>query len=183
MDVVETVMRLFAVGGADAYFGESVSQAAHALQSAHLAEQAGADDALVVAALLHDVGHLLHGLSEDVAERGIDGRHEQGGADWLARHFGPAVSEPVRLHVAAKRYLCAVEPLYFAGLSPASRRSLDLQGGPFDADGVRAFEAGQHFRDAVRLRRWDDEAKVPGLAVPGLDHYRARLAAAARREG
>jgi gamma-butyrobetaine dioxygenase len=181
MDVVELVVRLFAVGGEAAYFGEAVSQTAHALQSAHLAERAGAEDTLVAAALLHDVGHLLHGLPEDVAERGIDGRHEQGGADWLARHFGPAVSEPVRLHVAAKRYLCAVEPAYLTGLSPASRRSLALQGGPFDAAGVRAFEAEPYFRDAVRLRRWDDEAKVSGLAVPGLDHYRGRLAAAARR--
>jgi gamma-butyrobetaine dioxygenase len=183
MDVVELVVRLFAVGGEDAYFGEAVSQTAHALQSAHLAERAEAEEALVVAALLHDVGHLLHGLPEDVAERGIDGRHEQGGADWLARHFGPAVSEPVRLHVAAKRYLCAVEPAYFAGLSPASRRSLELQGGPFDAAGVRTFEAEPYFRDAVRLRRWDDEAKVPGLPVPGLEHYRGRLAAASRRGG
>ena len=182
MDVVDIVLRLFAVGGEQAYFGEAVSQTAHALQSAHLAERAGADDALVVAALLHDVGHLLHGLPEDVAERGIDGRHEEGGADWLARHFGPAVSEPVRLHVAAKRYLCAVEPSYLAGLSPASRRSLELQGGPFDAEAVRSFVAGPFFRDAVRLRRWDDEAKVPGLEVPGLDHYRGRLARAARRE-
>jgi gamma-butyrobetaine dioxygenase len=181
MDVVDVVVRLFAVGGEAAYFGEAVSQAAHALQAAHLAEQAGADDALVAAALLHDVGHLLHGLPEDLAERGIDGRHEQGGADWLARHFGPAVSEPVRLHVAAKRYLCTVEPDYLAGLSPASRRSLELQGGPFDAAGVRSFEAEPYFRDAVRLRRWDDEAKVPGLAVPGLDRYRGRLAAVARR--
>jgi gamma-butyrobetaine dioxygenase len=182
MDVVETVFRLFAIGGEVAYFGEAVSQTAHALQSAHLAERAGADDALVVAALLHDVGHLLHGLPEDVAERGIDGRHEQGGADWLARYFGPAVSEPVRRHVAAKRYLCAVEPAYLAGLSPASRRSLDLQGGPFDAEAVGAFEGELFFRDAVRLRRWDDQAKVVGLAVPGLDHYRGRLAAVARRQ-
>ena len=182
MDVVETVVRLFAVGGADAYFGEAVSQAAHALQSAHLADGAGASDALVIAALLHDVGHLLHGLPEDVAERGIDGRHEQGGAAWLARHFGPAVSDPVRLHVAAKRYLCAVKPAYLAGLSPASRRSLELQGGPFDANGSRTFEAESYFRDAIRLRRWDDAAKVPGLTVPGLDHYRERLAAMALRQ-
>jgi gamma-butyrobetaine dioxygenase len=181
MNVVDTVLRLFAVGGEQAYFGEAVSQTAHALQSAHLAERAGADDSLVVAALLHDVGHLLHGLPEDAAERGIDGWHEERGADWLALHFGPAVSESVRLHVAAKRYLCAVEPAYLASLSPASRRSLELQGGPFDVDAVRTFEAHPFSSEAVRLRRWDDEAKVPGLAVPALDHYRARLAAAARR--
>jgi gamma-butyrobetaine dioxygenase len=182
MNVVAIVFRLFAEGGEAAYFGESVSQAAHALQTAHLAESAQAEDALVVAALLHDIGHLLHGLPEDVAEQGIEGRHEQGGADWLARHFNPAVSEPVRLHVAAKRYLCAVDPAYLAGLSPASRRSLQLQGGAFNPEGVRAFEAEPYFRDAVRLRQWDDAAKVPELVVPGLEHYRERLTAAASRK-
>jgi gamma-butyrobetaine dioxygenase len=183
MDIVDTVARLFAIGGAGAYFGEAVSQAEHALQAAHLAERSAAADTLVIAALLHDVGHLLHGLPEEIAERGIDGRHEQGGASWLAVHFGPTISEPVRLHVAAKRYLCAIEPAYLAELSPASRQSLRLQGGPFDAESLRAFEAEPYSRDAVRLRRWDDEAKVPGLAVPELEHYRDRIGELARRNG
>jgi gamma-butyrobetaine dioxygenase len=178
MNVADVITRLFEKGGNAAYFGEAVSQTEHALQTAHLAEGEGAPDTLVVAALVHDIGHLLHGLPETIAERGIDGRHEAGGSDWLARHFGQAVSDPVRLHVAAKRYLCAVDPEYLALLSPASQKSLELQGGPFDAAGARAFEAEPHYRDAVRLRRWDDRAKIPGLTVPPLAHYAPRIAAA-----
>lgn len=177
MQIVERILDLFATRGAAAYHGEAVSQEEHALQSADLAASEGAPDALVVAALLHDVGHLLDGQDEDLAHRGVDGRHEEAGCAWLGRYFGPEVTEPIRLHVAAKRYLCAVEPSYRDGLSPASELSLQLQGGPMDADEVAAFEANPHFQDAVRLRHWDDAAKVPGLAVPGPSHYRDRLEA------
>jgi len=176
MDVLNSIAQLFEHQGRAAYFGESVSEAEHALQSAHLAEQEGADDALVAAALLHDVGHLLHGLGEDVADRGLDARHEEVGHTWLARWFGPAVAEPVRLHVAAKRYLCATDPAYLGELSPASRRSLELQGGPFTPAEVEEFQRNPHHAAAVRLRHWDDAAKIPDLAVPPLEHYRPRLA-------
>jgi gamma-butyrobetaine dioxygenase len=177
MNVIDQLFHLFAVAGQGAYFGEAVTETEHALQTAHLARTSGAPDELITAALLHDVGHLLHGLGEDVAERGIDARHERGGADWLARHFTPAVVDPVRLHVEAKRYLCAIDPAYLAGLSPASTRSLHLQGGPHTEEEVRAFEREPFFADAVALRRWDDGAKVPGLAVPGLEEYRCCLRA------
>src|SRR5262245_37409079 len=110
MSVVDRILQLFVEKGRGAYFGEAVTETEHALQSAHLAEAAGVGSELIAAALLHDIGHLLHGLAEDIAERGIDGRHEEGGATWLARHFGQPVADPVRLHVAAKRYLCAVDP-------------------------------------------------------------------------
>lgn len=176
MDVVNQIAGLFEHQGRAEYFGEAVSEAEHALQSAYLADREGADDALVVAALLHDVGHLLHGLGEDVADRGVDGRHEDVGHAWLSRWFGPAVAEPVRLHVAAKRYLCATDPGYLGQLSPASQRSLDLQGGPFTPSEVQSFEHNPYHKDAVRLRHWDDAAKVPGLGVPPLDTYRPRLA-------
>ena len=177
MHRVEEILRLFQARGQDAYLGEPVSQAEHALQAARLAAIDGVPDALVVAALLHDVGHLLHDQGDDAADRGIDARHERSGGSWLARNFGPEVAEPARLHVDAKRYLCAVEPSYLDGLSPASKQSLALQGGPMSPDEVRRFEANPHHRDAVRLRRWDDEAKVPGLDVPGLESYLGRLAA------
>jgi gamma-butyrobetaine dioxygenase len=177
MSVIDLIFSLFRAKGTGAYFGEAVTETEHALQSAHLAEQSGAAPALVAAALLHDVGHLLHGLPENVAEHGIDGRHEEGGAAWLARHFAAATVDPVRLHVAAKRYLCAVEPGYHAGLSGASQRSLRLQGGPMTPAEVRRFEQEPWFRAAVAVRRWDDGAKVPGLVVPGLDHYRPCLEA------
>jgi phosphonate degradation associated HDIG domain protein len=182
MNVIDHLFTLFREKGNGAYFGEAVTETEHALQCAHLAEQSGAAPALIAAALLHDVGHLLHGLPEDVAERGIDGRHEEGGAAWLKRSFGPAVVDPVRLHVAAKRYLCAVEPDYHAGLSEASQRNLRLQGGPMSAEEVCRFEQERWFRSAVAVRRWDDAAKVPGLVVPGLDHYRPCLEAAVESE-
>src|SRR5437879_3127026 len=131
MNVIDRIVSLFLEKGQGAYFGEAVTETEHALQTAHQAEASGASNELIAAALLHDVGHLLQGLPEDLAEKGIDGRHEQGGAAWLRRYFGPAVAGPVRLHVAAKRYLCAVDPAYAARLSSASWLSLGLQGGPF----------------------------------------------------
>jgi gamma-butyrobetaine dioxygenase len=180
MNFVDEILALFASRGAAQYHGEMVSQEAHALQAAHLAERDGARSELIVAALLHDVGHLLDGQGEDLAERGIDGQHEAAGCAWLAEHLGPEVTEPIRLHVAAKRYLCAVDPAYLRGLSPASRLSLALQGGAMTTGEVTEFEGNLYFRDAVRLRHWDDAAKVADLAVPGLLHYRERLAAVAR---
>jgi len=181
MSIADEIIRLFEARGREAYFGEPVSQAEHALQAAYQAEREGSTDAMVVAALLHDVGHLVHHLPEDIAEQGSDGRHEDAGAAWLVSSFGPDVTEPIRLHVAAKRYLCAVDPSYRAGLSPASIRSLELQGGEFSDDEAGRFESIPHHRDAVRLRRWDDLAKIPGLVVPGIGHYRGRIAAASRR--
>lgn len=180
MTIVDQILTLFDSRGDEAYLGEPVSQTEHALQAAWHAEREGAPDRLVVAALLHDCGHLLHGLSEGIADEGLDGRHEAAGQAWLGRHFGPEVTEPVRLHVAAKRYLCAVEPEYGQRLSPASLRSLELQGGPMSEGEVRQFEQNPHCEGAVQLRRWDDLAKIPGLAVPGLEHYRTRLEAAVR---
>ena len=164
MSVVDRMLRLLAEKGHGAYFGEAVTETEHALQSAHLAETSGAANELIAAALLHDIGHLLHGLGEDIAERGIDGGHEEGGAAWLASYFGPVVIDPVRLHVAAKRYLCAVDLEYRLALSAASQRSLDLQGGPFSVEEARRFECEPFWEAAVALRRWDDAAKEPGLS-------------------
>lgn len=180
MSVIDQLFDLFREKGSGAYFGEDVTETAHALQAARLAEEAGEPDDVVVAALLHDVGHLLHGMSEDIAHQGIDGRHEDAGAVWLKKHFGPEVIDPVRLHVAAKRYLCAVEPGYQTDLSPSSLLSLKLQGGPFSPEEIRHFEAEPFYKSAVTVRRFDDEAKVPGLAVPDLEHYRPRIEAVLR---
>jgi len=171
MDIVQTIADLFEKRGDSLYGGEAVTQQEHALQAALLAEQAGADDQLVAAALLHDIGHLLHDLPEDAPDEGIDDRHEELGHRWLAKHFGPVVTEPVRLHVAAKRYLCSIESDYWAALSPTSVQSLELQGGPFSAEQRLEFESSLHFPDAIKLRRWDDEAKVVGLQTPTVEHY------------
>jgi gamma-butyrobetaine dioxygenase len=181
MTPIDTIMQAFAAGGSAAYFGEEVSQLEHALQTAHLAENLGADNDLVVAALLHDLGHLLSGLPESAAEDGVDDRHEEAAAAWLERYFPPTVTMPVRMHVVAKRYLCAVDPVYRAQLSPASERSLQLQGGPFDASAAKEFEQHAFAQQAVALRRWDDAAKIVGRAVPDLEHYRPHLQRALAR--
>jgi phosphonate degradation associated HDIG domain protein len=174
MDCVEQIYELFSTRGDAEYFGEPVSQKEHALQVAHFAVQDGASETLVVAALLHDIGHLLAG-TEDMAENSIDGRHEDAGFVWLKNHFGPEVTEPVRLHVSAKRYLCHAEPSYLETLSPASLLSLKLQGGALDESAAHSFERQPYAKDAVRLRRWDDQGKIRGLEVPGLESYRAMI--------
>jgi phosphonate degradation associated HDIG domain protein len=171
-DPTETLLAYFERRGADAYSSEAVTQEAHALQCAALAEAAGAKEALVVAALLHDVGHLIHNAGESLAARGIDAQHEQIAAVHLTRWFGPAVVEPVRLHVPAKRYLCATDAAYHAALSPASQRSLAVQGGAFDAEEAERFAALPFAQDAVALRRWDDLAKTPGAPTRSLTEYR-----------
>jgi predicted HD phosphohydrolase len=150
------------------------------LQSASAAERDGAPATLVAAAVLHDFGHMVHDLDPDCAADGVDSLHEDVGSRYLERHFPPAVTEPIRLHVASKRYLCAVDPAYLDELSDASRRSLALQGGPFSPGEAEEFRRGAHADDAVRLRRYDDLAKVPGLATPPLEHYRAVLEAVMR---
>ncbi len=175
MTVVDEICHLFAVKGHAAYVGEPVSQLEHALQAAYHAEQSCADDALIVAALLHDIGHLITKRDEDAADHGIDTRHEQLGQAWLNRYCGPEVTEPVRLHVSAKRYLCATDQEYLGQLSPASVQSLELQGGPFDAAEIAEFQRNPWYRQAVDLRRWDDLAKVPGMDVPPLKYYRGRM--------
>jgi gamma-butyrobetaine dioxygenase len=172
--VIEEIEALFARYGGESY-GEGVTQLEHALQTAALAAAEGAEDSLVVAALLHDIGHFLQPTDDSYGYH----KHDRSGGDWLARRFGPAVSEPVRLHVAAKRYLCAAEADYFGRLSAASVHSLGKQGGPMSAPEVAAFAALPHAGAAVRLRRWDDGGKVDGLHVPNLASYRARIAALA----
>lgn len=173
--LVEQILQLFHQRGDSAYLGEEVSQTEHALQSAWAAEKAGADSFLIAAALLHDIGHLLHHLPENCADQGIDDRHEELGYRWLEKHFPPQVSEPVRLHVAAKRYLCATQQDYRNRLSPASLQSLLLQGGPMSPEEVNAFSRLEHGQSAVSLRHWDDEAKIKNLNTPDLEYFRKHL--------
>lgn len=154
---LEDLDRLYATQGKLNY-GEGVTQIDHALQCAALAEADGAAPSLVVAALLHDVGHLFE-AEADVASFEVDDRHQSTGADSLRGLFGEAVCGPIALHVAAKRYLCRVEAGYHAALSLASQSSLKLQGGPFDAAQAAAFERLPHWREAVTLRRYDDSGK------------------------
>ncbi len=180
-DVIGEIFQTFHDHGTGAYLGEPVSLAEHMLQSALAAEQDGASATLVAAALLHDYGHLLHDLPEDCAEHGIDSRHEDLGHEFLSRHFPAAVVEPIRMHVAAKRYLCAIEPSYSLELSPASLLSLELQGGPFSPAEVAAFEANPYHEDAVRLRRYDDVGKAAGAKTRELEYYRPVLESVVNR--
>lgn len=167
--------------GESQYGKEAVSQLAHALQCAHLAEQAGETPATIVASLLHDVGHLIAAEREarDEPADGRDDLHQFIALPFLRGLFPDAVLEPIRLHVDAKRYLCQAEPAYWASLSPASRHSLELQGGIFSLGEAAAFLAQPFAQEAVRLRRYDDLAKTAGLAVPGLAHYHHYLTQAA----
>lgn len=172
LSTVDEVFELLEGGGGTAYFGEPVSVLEHSLQAAFFVERAGGDGALIAAALLHDLGHLLHGEGEGAAARGLDTRHEDLAATALEQHLPAAALDPVRLHVAAKRFLCSAEPEYLAALSLASAESLALQGGPMSAAESEAFLALPHAQAALALRRADDAAKVQGLAVPQLDAYR-----------
>jgi phosphonate degradation associated HDIG domain protein len=173
---------LFAERGGGEYHGEAVSQLEHALQSAWMAERDGHPPAVIAAALLHDVGHFLHGHGEDYLDKNINDKHEDLGARFLARGFGPEVTEPIRLHVPAKRYLAAARPGYRDLLSPASAKSLELQGGQMAPDELRAFEREPHFAAAAAVREYDDRAKVVGLETPPYEHFRAYLAAVLRAE-
>ncbi|MDA0702069.1 MAG: HD domain-containing protein [Proteobacteria bacterium] len=174
-EIADRLLALIEARGGGWYGLERINEAAHSLQCAALAERHGAPTALIAAALLHDIGHLLDGAAEDDADRGCDDRHEEIGADYLAQWFGPEVTEPVRLHVAAKRYLCATASGYAARLSEASTRSLALQGGPLGTSEIAALERNAGLADAVRLRQWDEDAKVVGMPTPPLDHFRATL--------
>jgi gamma-butyrobetaine dioxygenase len=174
---VQLIADLFASEGADEYLGEAVTQASHMLQSAAAAERDGVGDSLVAAALLHDVGHFTGTVTGHQLMSGTDNRHSDVGAQWLTQWFGPDVTEPVRLHVAAKRYLCAVEPSYAATLSPASVYTLGVQGGPMSAQDAGRFAASPYADAACQLRRWDDAAKDPSAWHPDFEHYRPLLAA------
>jgi predicted HD phosphohydrolase len=143
----------------------------HMLQAAQLAEQAGADDRVVAAALLHDIGHYCSEFPADAQDQGIDNRHNEAGAAVLAPFFPALVIDCVRHHVPAKRYLCASDPGYFARLSPASVLTLKLQGGPMSAAEVAAFRRSPNLEDILRVRIWDDEAKVAGRKTPSFAHY------------
>ena len=175
--VIDRILELFADRGAREYMGEAVSMSQHMEQSAACAAADGAPESLVIAALLHDIGHFIGEHPIEALENGIDNRHEEIAADYLREYFPPEVTEPIRLHVAAKRYLCATDAGYLARLSPASVDSLGVQGGPMNAAEVKSFEANPYHRDAVRLRLYDDDGKVAGLVIKPVFEYRPALEA------
>jgi phosphonate degradation associated HDIG domain protein len=179
-DAADELALIYAHRGSGAYFGEAVTMTEHGLQAAYFAEQHGAPETLVLASLLHDVGHLIEPTPDKLADWKQDARHELSGSRWLAARFGPEVSEPVRLHVPAKRYLCTTDPAYFRQLSAASVTTLALQGGPMSQVEARSFEAERYWREAVLLRQFDDQGKISGLNTPPFEHYRALIERCAR---
>ena len=167
-NIVPFLAEIFVRRGAEEYLGEPLTIAQHMLQCAACAVDDGEPDELVAAALLHDIGHFTNEFPDDAADRNLDSRHEEAGARVLKRFFPQVIHDCVRHHVAAKRYLCATDPEYLAKLSPASVHSLNLQGGPMNAEEV-------HLDGILKVRIWDYIGKDPDRAVPGFDHYRPML--------
>jgi phosphonate degradation associated HDIG domain protein len=182
MSIADDVFSIFQRRGSGAYFGERVSMTEHALQAAYFAREESAPPTLIVAALLHDIGHLVEDVPDDLGDWTADARHEEVGARWLARRMQADVAGPVRLHVPAKRYLCATDTNYVAMLSHASLVTLKLQGGPMPRNELLQFETQRYSKDAIRLRRWDDQGKVSGLKTPGLSEYRELIQELALRD-
>lgn len=165
------ILHLYRLKGHILYSGEAVSQLNHALQCATLAEAAQASPQLIVACLLHDIGHLLNHEDDTPAHRRVDDRHEYRAIPYLRSLFSVSVTEPIRLHVLAKRYLCAIDADYWDSLSSASKQSLELQGGVFSTAEVEEFIVQPYALQAIELRRWDDRAKIPNLVTPDFNHF------------
>lgn len=176
MNPVEETLQLLAGSASEAYYGEAVTQLEHALQTAQLARAAHADDETILAALLHDIGHVLDQghLHADLGV--ID--HDRQGADWLrSRGFSERLVQLVEAHVEAKRYLVATNADYAARLSPSSVRTLALQGGPMTPAEASAFADDPLMREKLRMRSWDEQAKVPNAPVDSLESYRPLIEA------
>ena len=170
-NIVEFIGDIFVRRGAESYLGEQVTMSQHMLQAAHLAETAGASETVITAALLHDIGHYTNEFPDDALAQGTDNLHEEAGARVLAPFFPSAVTDCILHHVAAKRYLCATDPGYIGRLSPASVHTLNLQGGPMDADEVANFACEPNLEAIVQVRIWDDQGKDPAVTTPDFNHY------------
>jgi phosphonate degradation associated HDIG domain protein len=173
LNIVNHIEDIFNRRGAESYLGEDVTMAQHMLQAAQCAEESGADESLIVAALLHDIGHYKNEIPETALAKGINNYHEEAGANFLEDYFPVSVIEPIRQHVSAKRYLCAVKLDYFERLSPASVHTLNLQGGPMNENEVKEFEKNAYLDDCVKLRYWDEGAKDPERIHPQFSYFRA----------
>ena len=172
-NIVEYLVNIFEQQGAESYLGEDVTMAQHMLQAAQCAEHEGATSELVVAALLHDIGHYSNVIPDTVLMQGTNNYHEEAGANFLAEYFPESVTEPIRQHVATKRYLCAVDHDYFITLSDASVYTLELQGGSMSANEIREFEKSPQLENCIKVRHWDEAAKDPSKSHPNFPHYQA----------
>ena len=180
-NIVDRIEDIFLRRGAESYLGEQVTMAQHMLQAAQCAEEAGADNSQIVAALLHDIGHYKNEIPESSLAKGINNFHEEAGANFLEDCFPASVVEPIRQHVEAKRYLCAVDSDYFNHLSPASVHTLKLQGGTMSHKEVKEFEKNEYLEQCVNLRYWDDKAKDPEKKCPSFSYYQALIVSLVKR--
>ena len=171
-NIVDLIEDIFLRRGAESYLGEQVTMAQHMLQTAQCAEEAGADNSQIVAALLHDIGHYKNEIPETSLAKGVNNYHEEAGANFLEEYFPDSVVEPIRQHVAAKRYLCAVKSDYFERLSSASVHTLNLQGGPMNDKEIEEFEKNDYLDHCINLRYWDEEGKDPERDHPPFSYYR-----------
>ena len=171
-NIVDLIEDIFERRGAESYLGEEVTMAQHMLQAAHCAEEAGADNSQIVAALLHDIGHYKNEIPESSLAKGVNNFHEEAGANFLEEYFPASVVEPIRQHVAAKRYLCVVKADYFERLSEASVHTLNLQGGPMNEKEIKEFENNDYLDHCINLRYWDEEGKDPDREHPSFSYYR-----------
>ncbi len=179
--IVEFIAGIFERRGAEEYLGEPVTMAEHMLQGAYLAEADGAPEELVAAALLHDIGHFTSEFGAYSPDDVEDKHHDEAGGELLQHFFPPVIVDCVRLHVSAKRYLCATDPNYFSKLSPASVHTLSLQGGPMNAEEVAEFRRNPHHEQAVRVRLWDEGGKIAGLKTKSFRDYVPLLERVVRR--
>lgn len=174
-EIVPFIINLFERRGAEEYMGEPVSMAQHMEQTAACAVAENASDALVVAALLHDIGHFVGDFPVDALEKGINNHHENVAAQFLEPYFPESVTEPIRLHVPAKKYLCATDESYFDKLSDASKQTLDVQGGFMSNEEIAQFETNRYYREAVQLRKYDDSGKVANKTIRPVTHYQSLI--------
>ena len=173
LNIVNHIEDIFNRRGAESYLGEDVTMAQHMLQAAQCAEESGADESLIVAALLHDIGHYKNEIPETALAKGINNYHEEAGANFLEDYFPVSVIEPIRQHVSAKRYLCAVKSNYFQSLSVASVHTLNLQGGPMNENEIKEFEKNAYLDECIKLRYCDEGAKDPERIHPQFSYFRA----------
>ena len=170
--IIEKIKCIFVERGSEQYGTEAVTQLQHALQSGLLAEESGAPETMVIAALMHDIGHIFNESPlPESCEDNLDDKHEFVANAWIKEQFGPVVADPIRLHVIAKRYLCTKYPNYESQLSPTSLKSYHDQGGPMSSEEMTQFESESFYREALELRKWDDLAKARDKVTPTFNHF------------